>query len=763
MINYYLPVDNIIRPDRLATPESEKDEKYHIEMVNWAAFSGASCQAYMEDMKQIDINKKFVSGKQWILDEDAIVFLKDEDNQDTGRIRTNFDYLQQMNNIYKSYASQIDFTARAQSFSPFVQERKNEMMYKMLFYTMIAQDNPQLRNKLKRDLPIGDDAEETKALFEDYYKDKFVEQCNNLLEYFENLNGLPKMQPEFAEDMFYSGMCIARPHNRSGEWLIDRILPERFFFDRTAVRYDLSDCNYGGEMNFMMPTDIYEAYPNVSDANKEKIEYIMRMQSDVTYVNTPTYNRSGKVPVLIGYWRDGTRDKFGYVKDQFNQNVLRRLNYQIKEGDKVYTESDCVPNSELTPYQRGILKLKPNDKKKNTAEIYLDQWRYCKYIPVVWTGISKEKDKFEFKNKKKLADRSDIVLEYGIVEYGEKDLRSPSHMKFPYKVGMHIYIDGHVIAPASILINPQRMINRIMSVLENQINHSGLSGPIIDESAFDNADAALSAMKRGEPLKARANGMPIQNIVAQYNSLPNRQTSDLVNYANVFKEATQEMSGMKDIMGKVPADKLVGVMQMQAQQGNLIREPFFNALSNMYEQLYQSCLTSGRRLYIDNDKQLIHIIGDEINTFKLSEDSKWEDFRVKLRRVDNLKQERAEVDQLIISYANPQVNYLDDIRAANLLHRASYDDLSKAIRDYAKEKRQLKKMQAQKQEQMMAQEMEKQAKEKELALRIKQQDDQREVDENEKDRLASFDKALLQSHTKRAVKEMDIAAKEKKE
>ena len=60
----------------------------------------------------------------------------------------------------------------------------------------------------------------------------------------------------------------------------------------------------------------------------------------------------------------------------------------------------------------------------------------------------------------------------------------------------------------------------------------------------------------------------------------------------------------------------------------------------MYEQLYQSCLTSGRRLYIDNDKQLIHIIGDEINTFKLSEDSKWEDFRVKLRRVDNLKQER---------------------------------------------------------------------------------------------------------------------------
>ena len=742
MINLYVPSITSYRPDRLETPPSKKNEKYHIDMANWTISNACQNEAYIEHMNRIEINKKFYINDQWCLDEDNI-FLEDEPGDPNGRIRTKVNYVQAMGSIFKATASKMDFTARAKSFSPYVKTRKEDELARLIFYTNLAEDNPMLKDNIQKTMPVGKNEEETKQIFENIYRDKFVEACNNLLEYSEHLNKFDRLKSEIAETLFLSGMCITKPDVINGEYVFRKVMPERFYFDRTAKNYDGSDCNYMGEIDFMIPTDIYEKCPDMSDADKMKIEKQMRMMSDITYVTESSQIISGKVPVLKSYWRDGEKGKFGYVEDAFGQNVLRRLNYQLNDTDILYKESDCVPNSKLSPYERRVLKISKDNKTKNTEYLYIDMWRYCEYIPCVYTGLTKSAIPLN------PDERLDIVLSYGVVPYGEKDLFSPSNMSTPYKMNFYIYIDGEVIAPCDIVIDPQRMVNRMYSVFENQVNHSGLSGAIINEMAFADPLAAAKSMKKGEPVFVNPQGMPVQNIVGTYNELPNRQASDLVKYAEVFTKIMEDTSNINNVMkGGANSEQLKGVMEMQLQRSMLVLEPFFNAIQFMYEDMYQAILTSGRRLYIDNKKQLVCIIGDETKVFELTEDMRWEDFKVKVVKSVDPEKERAMVDQLIISYMNPQVNLLDDTRAANLLHRGSMDDVAREVREYAKEKLQIKRQMAEAQQKQQAVQLQMLQQNKQEQLALMQREKQREDMNAERDRISQFDRDALKGHTK---------------
>ena len=363
-----------------------------------------------------------------------------------------------------------------------------------------------------------------------------------------------------------AGMVIMKPKCYGGEYIFDRTLNDRFFFDRSCIRYDGSDAMYMGEWNKMLPTEIYERF-DISKESREAIEKWVSTLSTTSMTNVPFYF-NGRVPVFEIYWRDCNEYEYGYVMDEFGQKILERINYVEEGSDKPnYTNKDLVKNSDLTKYEKTVLKVKQGDKKKNKTKLCVDYWRYCIFIPTTYAGIPKVKNTLY---------GGDIMLEYGIMPYGEPNLYSPTNMKPPYKINQYIYLDGETVSPIDIAINPQRMINRFLSVFENQINNSGGSNIVYDPDMLENEQEFKDHVKRSEPAAIRTKGMPIQNVVGRYDNSIGAGASQLYNYATLFKTNMEQITGITDaVKGQTnESDKLVGVMQLQIQRGALLQEPF---------------------------------------------------------------------------------------------------------------------------------------------------------------------------------------------
>ncbi len=64
----------------------------------------------------------------------------------------------------------------------------------------------------------------------------------------------------------------------------------------------------------------------------------------------------------------------------------------------------------------------------------------------------------------------DIILEFGILPYQEKNLYDPSNVRMPYKCYTWVYDRGEVLTPLDDVIDPQRFLNRTLSVVESQMS-----------------------------------------------------------------------------------------------------------------------------------------------------------------------------------------------------------------------------------------------------------------------------------------------------
>ncbi len=741
-------ITNTNKPNRLEFSEEQKntDEKYNLDMAKWI-INDANNTKYQDHVNRLQNCRSFYINKQWILDEDIEAFLKDDDGQDRNRLRVVMNYVQQMGNMFKGGLNQMDFYGRVKSYSPNVKTRKDAQLAKMMLYTDMAGQNESLGKYIRKTYPVGKDETETSEIFENVYKDTLVRSMNDLLMYGINVNNFNRFRMELAEDLFCSGIVIMKPKCYGGEYVFDRVLAERFFFDRNCIRYDGSDAQYMGEWHKMLPTEIYERFSGISSETRLSIE------KWVSTYSTRGSTRNGRVPVFETYWRDCNEFDYGYVMDEFGQPILERINY-LEEGETVpkYTDKDLIKNKELDKYQKAVLKIKQSDKKKNKTKLVVDYWRYCFFIPQD-AGIPNVRN-----------NQSDILLECGIMPYSEPNLYSPTNMKPPYKINQYIYIDGETVSPVDIAINPQRMINRFLSVFENQINNSGGSNLIYDPDMLENEQNFLDNVKRSEPAAIRTKGMPIQNVVGRYDNSIGAGAASLYNYATLFKTNMEQITGITDaVKGQTSnPDQLVGVMQLQIQRGSLLQEPFYAAIESCYLDCFQAIVTSGKRFYLDNKRQLIIAVGEEETTvLELTEEMRWEDFLVSIRRTAEPEKERLSIDTLIIQYI--QYGLLDDISAANLIGRANADDLAMAVRDYAKQKLEMKRMLAQQQKQAantQGQVMADQER-KVLALQEKAKTDARYQDD--KDKNHEMDKIVLEHSLNRSKAVVESRAKQKAE
>lgn len=676
-----LIISSAPRPNRLTIPEEQKLEKYHADYGRFVAHSiNNSKQSLYSD--KYEMCMRFYRGDQWREQEDLATFFMDDIGETNNRIKAVRNYIQPMVEQYRGNARKMSFRHRIRNMSPGARNRKDEKLNRMLSLQYAASKSPMFKEWLKNANPaIGDSEEDTKKTFDTFYRDDFVKEGNRLLNASWSYMELDRFKQDFAQDIALAGIGIAMPYIRGGRQLVRRVIPNRFGWDRAAVDPRLKDSEYFCEYTTDLLTDIFEEHYDLPDYIRKALEDVStRATSRGSGDNSNAFDISGRAHVYFSTWRDVIPVWTGYVVDEYGQVVMRRINFGYNgEETPTYTEADLLPVDKLTPYQKKVI----GKRGANKVLIPCDTWRYCKFIPREYTAVSSK-------------SIGDVVLDYGEMPYQEEDIFSPTSAVVPYKVGTWIYVDGEVISPVEATINPQRLANRFLSIMENQVNNSGGAGPVVDQDQLGNTDQAdvTRRIKKGDPLFIHAKGMGVQNSVGYYDATIKNATLVLSNLVQDYKRGMEETTGVNEALkGQAGPEQLVGVMQLMMSKGSVIQEPFYGAIEDIYQGLTQSIVSVGRKLYTDNEELLHDMAGlDAVDTFKLSKGMRLEQLMVETIRVPDPELEKESANQLATQFL--QMQMLDRTRFASLLGVSTIQDVYAAVRESVAEQALLEQMRA---------------------------------------------------------------------
>lgn len=665
--------ERVNKPNRLT---EKKNKQYHIDYAKWCV-THSGTNYHHEFVEKTRINKKFYKGDQWHYDEDLEAFLKDETNQDRNRIKVIHNVIRPMVEQWRGNAIRLAMNFTVKSISPKAKNRRDESLKERLFDTNIANEFPGLGNIIRDNNPdVGRTVDETTRMHNNLYVDQYVEKMNLLVRYVRDKNDLVMLQPKAAENLALSGAVAAIGYQYGGHQRYDIIESEDCFWDRRAKKYDATDGEYRGFVKGSIPTEIFEEFQELTEDDRKAIENYTTVGGDVlngydSYLN-PHHVGESRVPVYTVYWKDVERWEYGWVNDEFGYPYLVRINHTEEgEDEPKWTDSDLIEPAN-TPENRRIF-----GKGNKKTFLYLDVVRYCRFVP--GEVLAKGSKSNDLENK-----IGDIALEWGMLDYQETDYYDVSEVQFPMKLFFWGYVNGEVLSPVDDAINPQRLINRTMSVFESQINNSGGRGLVYDIDSVD-ADDGESEMNRnisqGKPVGLRSKGRGIPNTISTYDATPGQGTYGLLNIIPLMKGMIQDTSGVNESLKgeSTGSDQLVGVTQLLIQRGSLMQEPFYFALSEFYKQIFQNIATVGKRYYIENERELAMAVGDAgVEVIKLSKDMANEDFRAFVKRENN--------DDVLQSQANNmlqiflQFQLIDDVFFANHYNRSTPDEITNAMR-----------------------------------------------------------------------------------
>lgn len=710
MSNFSIDASRFDRPNRITTPESDKNTpEYHVRQAKFA-ISTNSISLRSDFLRRVKINKAFYRGgdNQWIFDEDIEAFLKDDTNQERNRIKVVNNVIRPIISQFKGNANRLELNAAVEIISETSQSRMMSALSERIFkYKETMDASPVFRESLKDKFNVGDTEQETEEIFMNEYVDEFVDQGNKLINYIERINRIDQYKIKLAEDIALSGLGVMYGCEKRGHLKFEPIEPEDFIYDSSARRYDLSDSDFQGMVKMMLPTDIYEAY-NLTAAQCEVIENYVNnigtaanhlVQNDNVFSSYGRRNVSGlQVSVFKIYFKDVQKEEWGYVVNEYGYKHLVKINF-IYPGEKEvrYTDADLVE----PPMNNKTKKL---FKGKNKVNTYNEILRYCYFIPSEYLASVEP-------NEEKRKKISDIVLDYGIYDYQETTLEDPSDVKFPFKSFTWGYVDGEIISPVDDAISPQRFINRILSVTESNINNSGGSNTIIDLDALDPDDVEDGTVsrdiKQGKPIYIRSKGRGVPNMVGKYDNTPSEGIYKMFDIIPAMKEVIQSTTGVNEpLQGGAQqggGTQLVGVTELLIQRGSLMQEPFYKAIEEIYIQMYDMMVTVGKMIYLENERVLSNIVGDKgAQVFKLSKGIINEDLRAFVKRENSDEMLKSQANQMLQVFL--EQGLIDEKVFANLYGRSIPTDVTRELRKFTAAKiaaeRQAEKRAEQQQEQM---------------------------------------------------------------
>jgi hypothetical protein len=614
------------------------------------------------------INWSFYKGQdgQWIFDEDIEAFFLDESGDVRNRLKWTKNVIKPMVQQYVGNAIRLSYDAKAKCISDFVINKREEELAKLKALQKVAEAMPFFKDIIKNFAPIEDTELETEELFYNTFVETYEKDINNLIEFISNEVNMDELKVQITRNLAICGLGIYKGYEAGDNYVAESVNPLFFGWDMSAKKPDLSDAEFMHDWYYMDSPSIFEKYQKITPEERELIE---------NYSNSNTQNSmhkivngiytipGGKVPVYEVYWKDIEKREYGWVVDEYGYPYYTMVN----NPDSPYTDKDLIePVTEKHKEELG-------DKKKHT--IYVDVIRYCIIIPQEEIGHGS----------------GDIILEYGILPYQEKNLYDPANVKFPYKCYTYIYDRGEVLTPLDDVIDPQRFLNRTLSVVESHMANMRGTGTVISKSAVDDRDGEADITRNinsSKPIFVDTDRVgSVQNAIGTYGTNIGGGTLQMFQVIQAVQQSIQDVTGVNEAMTGTQggSDVLVGVIEAQIQRGSLVQEPFYWALTSILKQAYEHMATVGKAIYHDNPRKLAMMVGDEgMSRIEITKDHLLQDYRIFIKRSETPEQGVASANQLLFTLL--QAGLIDQTIFANLFNRASPDLVADALRKFSRDK-----------------------------------------------------------------------------
>ncbi len=650
------------RPNRI---DEAKNEDYHLRWAKYAIGSYDRGFHYYLVNKYL-VNAAFYKGNQWIFDEDLGAFFMDETGDVRNRIKV-------VHNIVKPYVEylrgsvvRMDINFEVASVSRQAINRRDSALNNLLVQHKAARRTTQSTAAyLKAKYQLGDTETETIDSFNNLYIDRFARNMKHLVDFIANYeNDMEQVKNSLAEDLALGGIAVAKEDDRNGKQVFDKLDIARFGFDLSARKPDLSDAEYFLDFDLVSAVDIFEEFPNLSREERSEIDKI-RLSSVPGMHNTTDFyfgSDTYKVPKYCVYWKDIETRRHAAVLDAFGKPRL----VDMDEGK--YEESSIIKEADLAQYKEGNDWIDKTLLGKSERKIPIDVVRFCKFIPAIYCD----------------SVQGDIVLDYGIRPYSQLYSFGKKKLDFPYKVFTYAYIDGEIISPVDALISPQRYMNRVLSVAESQINNSRGSGYFIDGDSIQDGDGMEGVqrnMNQSKPvvLYAQRN---MNNAVIPYDNTVKSGTLTMFNIASQIKSMADDTTGGSAIKGEGGAYRVsVGALEQNLNQGTVLQESYYYALTKIIFKCYDSMMNRGRRIYIANGREIAIVIGDdEFVSFQLTKDYEAEEFKLKAVRAASSAEQTQAANSLLMLMLDKKM--IDAKTYAKYYNNSDMAAVAFAVREY---------------------------------------------------------------------------------
>jgi len=615
------------------------------------------------------LNWSFYKGGegQWIFDEDVESFFLDESGDIRNRLKWTKNIIKPMVQQFVGNAIRLAYDAKATCISDFVINEREKELAELKGFEKVAEAFPFMKDTIKRNLPIGDTPQETEEIFQNIWEERYEGDINNLIEFIANDVRIDELKVQLTRSLALSGMGIYKGYEHNELYKAEALNPLFFIWDMSALKPDFSDAEFMGEWYYLDAPTIFERYQKLSPEEKAAIEQYGKNDNKGIHriMNGIFTLKGGKIPVYEMHWKDVEKCEYGWVLDENQAPYYSVIN---NENFSEYTDKDLIdPPTEKHKEDMG-------DKKKHV--VFRDVERYCIFIPKEEVGVGVGHD---------------IVLEFGVTPYQERNLYDPSNVKFPYKVYTWVYDRGEVLTPLDDVIDPQRFLNRTLSVIESHMSNMRGTGTVISKSAIDERDGEADLMRNinaSKPIFVDTDRVgSVQNAIGTYGTNLGQGTLQMFQVIDQVQKSIQDVTGVNEAMTGTQGggDVLVGVIEAQIQRGSLVQEPFYWGITSILQQAYEHMATVGKAIYIDNPRKLTSIVGDKgLMNINLSKNHMLQDFRIFIKRSETKEQGIQQGNQLLFTLL--QGGLIDQTVFANLFGRANPENIAAALRVHTKNK-----------------------------------------------------------------------------
>ncbi len=659
------------RPSKL---KGRKNKQYHKDYARFC-LSIMNNALYDTYINKCLVNWAFFKGGdgQWIFQEDVESFFLDESGDIRNRLKWTKNVIKPMVQQYVGNAIRLAYNADATCISDFVINKREEDIKKLRSFHAIADAvGGEISDMLRSNTMMEDSPEETEEMYYNTFVEEYERDINHLIDYIAQEVNINELKVQLTRNLAICGMAIYKGYEQGGNYLAESVNPLNFFWDMSAVKPDLTDSEYMGEWYYMDSASIFERFQDLRADEREAIENHNKDKSHTNLhkmVHGVQGQAGSKVPVYEVYWKDLEKKEYGWVEDDFGYPYYTMIN----DPESKYKDKDLIK----APTEKAEKRMK--GKKKEI--IYVDILRFCIFIP----------------QEEVAGSQGDIILDYGIQEYQEKNLYDPANVKFPYKAYTWVYDRGEVLTPLDDVIDPQRFLNRTMSVIESQMANMRGTGTVLSKSSVDDRDGEADVLRNinsSKPIFVDTDRVgSVQNAVGTYGSNVGGNTLQMFQAINVIQQSIQEVTGVNESMTGTgqSQDSLVGVVQAQIQRGSLVQEPFYWALTSVLRQAYEHMATVGKAIYHENPRRLAIMVGDKgLENINISSDHLLQDYRIFIKRAEGEDAGVNAGNQLLFTLL--QSGLIDQPIFSNLFNRATPDLIASELRRFNKMKQQAQNM-----------------------------------------------------------------------